>query len=54
MILLSLEMLAIQLNLVAQSIALGLDPLIVGLLLKFLGVVEILLAYGHQLLEFGR
>ena len=47
-------MLATQSDFVAWSIALELDPLIVGLLLKFLGIVEILLANGYEVLELGR
>ena len=54
MIPLNLKVLAIQSDLVAQGIASGLDSLIVGSLLKFLGVVEILLANGHEISEFGR
>ena len=37
-----------------RSIALGLDPLIVRLLLKFLGVKEILLVHGHYFLKLKR
>ena len=48
------EVLATQPNLVAWGIVLRLDSLIVGLLLKFLGVVEILLANGHEVIELGR
>ena len=47
-------MLAIQPDLVARGIALRLDSLIVGSFLKFLGVVEILLANGHEVLELRR
>ena len=47
-------MLAIESDLIAWDIALELDPLIMGLLLKFLSVVEILLTYGYQLLELER
>ena len=48
------KVLATQPDFVAQGIASRLDSLIVGLLLKFLGVVEILLANGHEVLELGR
>ena len=51
---LSSEVFATQPNLVTQGIALRLDSLIVGLLLKFLGVVEILLTNGHEVLELKR
>ena len=53
-ILLSSEVLATQPDLVARGIALRLDSFIVGLLLKFLGVVEILLANGHEVSELGK
>ena len=51
---LSFEVFATQLDLVAQSIALKLDSLIMGSLLKFLGMIKILLANGHKVLELGR
>ena len=51
---LSSEVLATQPDLVARGIASKLDSLIVGSLLKFLGVVEILLANGYEVLELGR
>ena len=47
-------MLATQLDLVAQGIVLRLDSFIMGLLLKFLGVMEILLANSHEISEFGK
>ena len=43
-----------QPDLVFWGIALGLDPLIMGLLLKFLGIVKILLANGHEVSKLGR
>ena len=46
-------MFATQPDLVAWDIALWLDTFIMGLLLKFLGVVEVLLANDYQLLELG-
>ena len=46
--------LATQPDLVTQGIALKLDSFIMGLLLKFLGVIEILLVNGHEVLGFGR
>ena len=54
MILLSFEVLTIQPDLVAQDIASRLDFFIVGLLLKFLGVVKILLANDYEILELRR
>ena len=47
-------MFATQLDFAAQDIALELNPLIVGLLLKFLGIVEILLANGHEVSKLRR
>ena len=47
-------MFATQLDLVAQGIALGLDLFIVGLFLKFLGMIELLLANGHEILELEK
>ena len=47
-------MLATQPDFVARGIALKLDFLIVGSLLKFLGVMEILLINGHEISELGR
>ena len=43
------EVLTTQPDLVTWGVALWLDTFIMGSLLKFLGVVEILLAHGHQL-----
>ena len=48
---LDLDELAIQLNLLAGGVALRLDFLIVGSFLKFLGMVEVLETYDHQLSE---
>ena len=53
-ILLSSEVLATQPNLVSQGIALELDLLIMGLLLKFLGLIEILPVNGYDILELGK
>ena len=47
-------MLATQPDLVAWGIALRFDPLIMGLLLKFLDIVKILLANGYEVLELER
>ena len=47
-------MLAIQLDLVARSIALRFDSLIVSSFLKFLDVIDILLANGYEVLELGK
>ena len=47
-------MLATQPNLISGGIALKLDYFIMGSLLKFLDVVVILLANGHDVLELGR
>ena len=47
-------MFATQPDLIAQGIASGLDSLNVGLLLKFLGVVEIQLVIGHEVSELER
>ena len=44
---LGLNELAIQPNLLAGDVALRLDSLIVGSLLKFLGMVEVLAIYDH-------
>ena len=51
---LSFEILAIQPDLVSWGIALVLVPFIINLLLKFLGVVEILLTNGYEVLELKR
>ena len=51
-ILLSSEVPATQPDPVAPGIASRLDSLIMGLVLKFLGVVKILLIYSHKVLEF--
>ena len=42
----------IQPNLLARSVALRLDSLIVGSFLQFLGIVEIFATYNDQLSEF--
>ena len=51
---LNFEMLTTQLDLVAQSIVLGLDYLIISLFLKFMDVVEILLVNNYKVLEFKK
>ena len=48
-VLFGLDVFAIQLNIFARSIAPRLDALIVGPLLKFFGMVEVLMANDHQL-----
>ena len=50
----SFKVLAIQSDLVTWGIVLRLDSFIMGLLLKFWGVVEILLINGYKVLEFKR
>ena len=54
MILLGFKVFAIQLDLIAQGIALRFDLLIEGFFLKFLGIVEILLANNYEVLELER
>ena len=49
MVPLGLDELAIQPNLLAESIDPRLDFLIVGSFLKFLDMVEVLATYNHQL-----
>ena len=44
-------MLITQPNLVAWGVALSLDIFVVGLLLKFLSMIEVLLISGYQILE---
>ena len=51
---LGFEVFAIQPDLVAWGKASWLDIFIVGSLLKFLGVVEVLLAHVYQLSELGK
>ena len=48
---LGLDKLVVQPNLLAGGVAPRLDSLIVGSLLKFLGMVEVLATYNHQLSE---
>ena len=48
---LGLDELAIQPNLLAGGVAPRLDSLIMGSLLKFLGMVEVLATYDYQLSE---
>ena len=50
---LSFEMLAIQPDLIAWGVASWLNTFIVSLLLKFLGVLKVLLANDYQLSELG-
>ena len=54
MILLSFKIFTIQSDFIAQGIALELKPFIVSLFLKFLRLVEILLANNHEILELKR
>ena len=49
---LGLDILATQTNLLTRGVVLRLDSLIVGLFLKFLGIVKVLVIYDHQLSEF--
>ena len=51
---LGLDELAIQPNLLVGGVAPRFDSLIVGSLLKFLGMMEDLAAYDHQLSELLR
>ena len=51
---LSFEVFATQPDLVDRDIALRLDFLIVSSLLKFLGIVEILLVNGHEVSKLGK
>ena len=47
-----LNIFAVQPNFLARSVTPRLDSLIVSLLLKFLGMVEVFLANSHQFSEF--
>ena len=49
---LGLDIFAVQPNFLAGEVALGFDSFIVSLFLKFLGMVEILLANNHQFFKF--
>ena len=51
---LNFEMFATQPDLIAWDIASRLEPLIVSLFLKFLGIVEILLVNNHEVSKLGR
>ena len=53
MIPLHFEVFAVKPDFFARCIAWGLNSLIVGLLLKFLGVMKVLLTSHHQTLELG-
>ena len=46
-------MLTTQLDFITLCVALRLDIFIMGLLLKFLYMVEVLLINGYQILKFG-
>ena len=52
--LLSFKVLAIQPDLVARDIALRFNIFVICLLLKLLGVINILLIYGYQILELRK
>ena len=54
MILLNFEVFAIQLNFFTENIALRLETFIIGLFLKFLGMVKILLVYSHEFSKLKR
>ena len=51
-VVLGLNILIVQPNSLAGSVALGFGSFIMSSFLKFLGMVEIFLAYTHQLFEF--
>ena len=52
LVMLDLDILAVQPNFLARGVASRFDFLIVSLFLKFLGIVEIFSANNHQLSEF--